>query len=92
MNKLIIRKKSDIDDIPWDLLLADPSENKVREYLERGNIYLALLDSELIGEYVLTNLFLEVMGLKNIEVDKNYQRKGIGEKLVLDAIERTKNQ
>lgn len=50
MNELKIHKKSDNESIPWQLLLsADQSKKLVKDYLENGQIYLAFLDTVLVG-------------------------------------------
>lgn len=79
--------------IPYDLLLlADPSKKLVDEYLKRGKCYVALLDNKVIGVFVLINTRPETIELVNIAVDENYQGKGIGKKLVLDAIDKARKE
>lgn len=93
MSKLNIRKKIESDDVPWNLLLiADPSKENINKYLNRGEIYLAYLENILVGTYVLTKENGNIVELKNIAVDLQYQGKGIGKTLVMDAIEKAKNQ
>lgn len=90
---LIIRKKNEDERIPRDLLfLADPSREQIEKYLKEGQVYLAFLGDELVGEYVLEKIELETFELKNLAVDKKHQGKGIGKILVLDAIEKAKEQ
>ena len=93
MDNLIIQKLKNKDHLPWNLLLlADPSREKVEEYIKDSNIYIALLNNKTVGVYVLTNITSDVIELKNIVVDKSHQRQGIGEYLVLDAISRAKDK
>ncbi|MFF2753779.1 GNAT family N-acetyltransferase [Psychrobacillus sp. NPDC058041] len=72
------------------LLLADPSEKLVKEYLKRGQCYIFEKDDETIGVYVLLPTRPESVELVNIAVAERYQAKGIGKALVLDAIEQAK--
>lgn len=88
---LKIRKKLPHDDIPWDLLLmADPSKEAIQKYLDKGEIYLAFIDDELVGVSVITRE-LDIAELKNIAVHKKHIGKGIGKQLVQHAIEQAKN-
>lgn len=73
------------------LLLADPSESIVKEYLKRGECYILEKDEETIGVYVLLPTRPETIELVNIAVAEKYQAKGIGKVLVLDAIEKAKH-
>ncbi|QJD88057.1 GNAT family N-acetyltransferase [Cohnella herbarum] len=76
---------------PWDLLLlADPSRNLVEEYVSRGICYLAYLDEELVGEFVLIRTHPGTIEIVNVAVGENFQGRGIGKALVLRAIEESK--
>lgn len=87
-----IRKLTNNESIPWELLLlADPSVKKIKEYLKNAISYVALIDDKIVGIYVLQNKNNGVVELKNIAVRKTYQNQGIGKKLVLDAIEKAKS-
>jgi N-acetylglutamate synthase-like GNAT family acetyltransferase len=91
MNNLIIRQLLDKNLVPWNLLLmADPSRKIVQKYLDKGEIYIALLENKIIGEYILMKISKDVVELKNIAVDEKYQNQGIGKLLALDAISRAK--
>lgn len=75
---------------PFDLLLeADPSIDKVKEYLERGSCYIAKQNGEVLGAYVLLqkDSFVEIV---NIVVDEGYRGKGIGKTLLQDALVKAK--
>lgn len=72
------------------LLLADPSEELVRDYLHKGQCYVAEDGAEIIGEYVLLPTSKENVELINVAVVEKYHGKGIGKQLVLDAVERAK--
>ncbi|MFC5528345.1 GNAT family N-acetyltransferase [Cohnella yongneupensis] len=83
--KLLDLKK---DDIPFQLLLlADPSKKLIHEYIERGHCYLAILNEELIGEFVLIQTNPDTYEIVNIAVQEEYQGRGIGKKLIQKAIE-----
>lgn len=92
MNNIVIRPLDRNEQIPWKLLLlADPSKEIIEAYLPLSKIYIALLDNEVIGAYVLTMLSSDITELKNIAVDEKHQGKGFGKFLVLDAIRTVKN-
>lgn len=82
-----IRKKHIDEKPPMDLLLlADPSLKLVKEYVKRGDCFLAEIDSEIIGVYVLLPTRPGTVELVNIAVSEKHHGKGIGKKLVMDAI------
>jgi ribosomal protein S18 acetylase RimI-like enzyme len=69
------------------LLLADPSEELVRSYIKRGQCWIAKVDNEVVGVYVLLETRPETVELVNVAVREDMQGKGIGKKLVLHAVE-----
>ncbi|MER2260823.1 MAG: GNAT family N-acetyltransferase [Psychrobacillus sp.] len=76
---------------PMDLLLlADPSEELVRDYLDKGDCYISNMDDVTIGVFVLLPLNDHRVELKNVAVREQYQGKGLGKELVLHAIEKSK--
>jgi ribosomal protein S18 acetylase RimI-like enzyme len=86
-----IRQLHPNEAVPYDLLLlADPSKEMVDGYINRGFCYIALLDQEMIGEFVLLPTRPATMELVNVAVDERFQGKGIGKKLVMEAIEQAK--
>ncbi|MBC5637699.1 GNAT family N-acetyltransferase [Ornithinibacillus sp. BX22] len=88
---MIIRKLLKDEVPPIDLLLlADPSEEMIMGYLQRGDCYVAELDSEIVGVFVLLPTRPGTMEIVNVAVSKEYQSKGIGKKLIQDAIEKAK--
>jgi len=87
MNDLIIQKLNKQENLPWDLfLLADPSRKVIENYLANSEIYIAKMNEEIVGEFILINILKDVVELKNIAVAKNQQGKGIGKQLVMKAI------
>ncbi|MBE1553035.1 GNAT family N-acetyltransferase [Sporosarcina limicola] len=72
------------------LLLADPSRELVEEYLENGECRVAEVEGEVVGVYVLVELNVETMEIMNVAVDERMQGRGIGKKLIRDAIQTVK--
>ncbi|HZG82134.1 MAG TPA: GNAT family N-acetyltransferase [Brevibacillus sp.] len=69
------------------LLLADPSRKLVEEYLKRGECYVAELEENIVGTYVLLPTRPATVELVNIAVAEQHQGSGIGKKLVAHAIQ-----
>ncbi|MGM7722292.1 GNAT family N-acetyltransferase [Metabacillus sp. Hm71] len=88
-----IRKLNRDDKAPMNLLLmADPSQNFVNEYVNRGECYISEKENHLIGVYVLLPTRPETVELVNIAVLEEEQGKGIGKRLVLHAIQTSKQK
>lgn len=88
MNRMNIRELRKNESIPMQLLLlADPSSSIVEDYLVRGKCFVAEIENEIVGEYVLLPTKPETIELVNVAVSRNRQGKGIGKKLVQDAVE-----
>ncbi|MDB5054628.1 MAG: family N-acetyltransferase [Bacilli bacterium] len=89
--KLIIKKLDSVNHAPFNLLLlADPSNKLVEEYLCRGICYVAKVDEEIVGVYVLIRTRPDTVEIVNIAVKEDLQGKGIGKKLIFDAIEKAR--
>nr|WP_191296815.1 GNAT family N-acetyltransferase [Paenibacillus sp. PL91] len=69
------------------LLLADPSVLLVSQYLKRGECFVAVVDNEIVGEYVLLPTRPDTVEIVNIAVAEPEQGKGIGKQLVKHAIQ-----
>jgi ribosomal protein S18 acetylase RimI-like enzyme len=69
------------------LLLADPSEELVRNYIKRGKCWVAEVNDEVVGVYVLLETRPATVELVNVAVREDMQGKGIGKRLVLHAVE-----
>lgn len=83
-----IRKLTTNENPPMDLLLlADPSPTLVEEYLQRGECFISESEGDIIGVYVLLATKPETIELVNIAVAEKHQNKGIGKKMIMDAIE-----
>lgn len=88
---MIIRELNEQEKPPMDLLLlADPSIKIVEGYLARGKCFIAEVDDEMIGVYVLLPTRPETVEIVNVAVAEKHQGKGIGKHLVLDAIQKAK--
>lgn len=73
------------------LLLADPSEDAVAEYLTTSTLFVAKIEGKIAGIIVLKVLNNEISEIMNLAVDENYQRRGVGRKLIAAALDHTKN-
>ena len=70
---------------PWELLLlADPCESRVSEYVESGILFIGELDDQVIAAAVILNQDARYE-IKNIAVSPAYQHKGLG-KLMLSHL------
>ncbi len=71
------------EQLPFELLLlADPSQNKVLEYVNEGRCYIAKYQQTTIGVMVLCELKGGVLEIKNIAIKELFQRKGFGRQLL----------
>lgn len=91
-NLMKIQKLNKNTQPPMDLLLsADPSATLVKEYLEKGDCYVAEIKEEIIGVYILLPIKSQIVELINIAIREDYQNQGIGQELIQDAIGRAKD-
>ncbi|WP_100406979.1 GNAT family N-acetyltransferase [Bacillus solitudinis] len=74
------------------LLLADPSRKLVEEYVNRGKCFVAEVDRQVIGVYVLLPTRPSTVELVNLAVVEESHGKGIGKQLVIDAIQTAKTR
>jgi len=79
------------DTIPNDLLLlSDPSEEVIAEYIHLSTKFIARLNTKIIGALVLLRTRPKTMEIMNISVYEEFQNKGIGKQLINEAIEYAK--
>ena len=79
-------------DVPMELLLlADPSEELIREYLPNATVLVANHESDIVGAVVMVGTRPRTMEIMNISVYERYQNQGIGKQLLLKAIEQARN-
>lgn len=75
------------DTPPRDLLLlADEGEASVDDYIHRGTCYVARLDGQIVGEYILLHTRPFTAEVVNIAVAPTFQRRGIGTQLLRHAV------
>ncbi|RBP25567.1 acetyltransferase (GNAT) family protein [Bacillus mycoides] len=85
--KMDIRKLNEGEQLPMELLLlADPSREIVEEYVNRGECFITEIEQQTIGVYVLLPTRPETVELVNVAVVEDQHGRGIGKRLVLDAI------
>ncbi|TCJ04366.1 GNAT family N-acetyltransferase [Cytobacillus praedii] len=88
-----IRRLNTTEKAPMNLLLlADPSRKLVEDYVNRGECYVIEKSKEIIGVYVLLSTRPETVEVVNVAVSEIEQGNGIGKKLILDAIHRSKEK
>lgn len=86
-----IRQLYDGEAAPMELLLvADPSEAIVEQYVERGDCFVVEIEQHIVGIYILLPTRPKTVELVNIAVATEQQGKGIGKQLVADAIKTAK--
>lgn len=75
------------DTPPRDLLLlADEGEASVDDYIHLGTCYVARLDGQIVGEYILIHTRPFTAEVVNIAVAPPFQRRGIGTQLLRHAV------
>jgi ribosomal protein S18 acetylase RimI-like enzyme len=78
-------------EIPIDLLLlSDPSEEVISEYINSSVNFVARYDDKIVGALLLLKTRPRTMEIMNISVYEEYQNKGIGKQLIRAAIEYAK--
>ncbi len=74
------------------LLLADPSKKIIEGYVNRGECYVAEIEQQTVGVYVLLPTRPETVELVNVAVTENQHGRGIGKQLVISAISAAKTR
>jgi aminoglycoside 6'-N-acetyltransferase I len=91
--EISIKQVEGHENIPYDLLLlADPSKESIDSYLDHSKVFVALLNREVIGTIVLSDLPANSCEIKNIAVKNEFQGRGVGTVLLNYAIEAAKNE
>lgn len=86
-----IRKLNEEEAAPMDLLLlADPSKEFVLEYMKRGECFVAEIEQQTVGIYVLLPTRPKTVELVNIAVAVKQQGRGIGKQLIVNAMKTAK--
>ncbi len=79
------------DTIPMDLLLmSDPSEEVISDYIHLTTKFVARLDNKIIGALLLLKTRPKTMEIMNVSVYEEYRNRGIGKRLINAAIELSK--
>ncbi len=74
------------------LLLADPSKQMISDYLEKGTCFVAINDhDDVIGCYVLNSVSPIEAEIMNIAVERGFQGKGVGKKMLDHATNYSKS-
>lgn len=89
MTDVVIEQTKDA--IPNDLLLlSDPSEEVIAEYIHLSTAFVARINSKIIAALLLLKTRPKTMEIMNVSVYEEYQNKGIGKRLIREAIEYAK--
>ena len=72
------------------LLQADPSIKKVEDYLKQSKCFIAILKVQVVGACVVKPISENKHELMNISVAPEYQKNGIGRKLLQYVIGATR--
>jgi ribosomal protein S18 acetylase RimI-like enzyme len=84
--EIVIREMQGNSAAPMDLLLeADPSEQKIKQYLKKGTVFLAKLEKNIAGVMVLMPISPASMEIMNLAVDEKFRGKGIAKQLIAHA-------
>ena len=90
-NAVKFRELEPDEKLPMDLfLLADPSEELVRSYLEKGTGYVAEFDNRIIAAAIIMGTDPGTVEIMNIAVREDLHNKGIGKRLMLFMIDEIK--
>ncbi len=72
------------------LLLADPSEDAIKEYLDDSRCFVAYADDVAVGSCVIRPIAGQMVELMNIAVSPSSQNLGIGSRLLRNVIDEVK--
>ena len=78
---------------PWDLLLlADPSLDAIGAYIHQSRVLAAVKGEDIVGVVVITALGEGVFEIKNVAVVPAVQGKGVGKKLLEEALQHCRKE
>lgn len=81
--RLEFEKLKSNDKAPIDLLLlADPSMELVREYLDKGTCIVVKVKGMIVGTAICVENNSRSIEIMNIAVKEEYQNRGIGKKII----------
>lgn len=88
MTGVEVRQLQSHEPVPMELLLlADPSREVVETYIHRGDCFVAEVNGDVVGEYVLIETRPETVELVNVAVRESEHGQGLGKQLVHHAIQ-----
>jgi len=86
-----IEELKDVNVIPMDLLmLADPSEEMIRDYLPYSVGFAAYEADTMVGALLMMRTRPRTMEILNISVLETHQNKGIGRQLIARAVDKAR--
>lgn len=89
----IIKRNTKITEKYKELLLeADPSEEMVSDYINRGIMFELVIDREIKGVMVLLERSPQTVEIMNISVDESWQGRGMGKKLLKHGLAYAREQ
>ncbi|WP_194775873.1 GNAT family N-acetyltransferase [Pararhodonellum marinum] len=92
-HRLNIHQWKEGEEVPIDLLLlADPSQRQIEIYLNQSQLFLATIEGNLVGVYVIMAINARAIEIKNVAVDPKWQGMGIGTALLRHAKETIKKK
>lgn len=90
---MIISKLTNQENAPFHLLLeADPNKTLVSQYLEKGELFQAMADEQIIGVYLFLLTGSNQAEIMNIAVEPLFRNQGIGRSLLQHAIEQAREK
>jgi N-acetylglutamate synthase-like GNAT family acetyltransferase len=93
LSVISVRPLTHQDVIPYKLLLdADPSKELVDGYLKVADTYIAQINNQTIGVYVLYPVNPTTGEIKNIAIAEGLQGIGIGKYLLQDAFDKARQK
>ena len=82
----MIRLLDQKEELPWHLLLdADPQRDIVEGYIHQSEVRVLELDKKVVG-CIVFQIRPNEAELMNVAVDSDYQRQGLGAKLIQYAL------